>query len=135
MFPYLDANRFTYAFIDSRGYGNSRHMNGDYTASEIASDAMSLAHELGWKRYHVVGHSMSGLTAQQMIVDANGAVKSACLLTPVPACGLQLPPEGKQMFRAASGNGQAKRGIIDFSPEAGSRLLGSTGWCNNVRQR
>lgn len=122
MFPYLDKNSYTYAFIDHRGYGLSRALAGEHTVDEMSSDAVELAASLGWKKYNLVGHSMGGLPLQQLIVNGGGAVESACALTPVPACGMQLPAEHKSMFEAASGSPEHKRGIIDFS--TGSRLSG-----------
>ena len=38
MFDFLDVERFSYAFIDIRGYGHSRDEAGDYTMAEIAID-------------------------------------------------------------------------------------------------
>src|SRR5580698_6246846 len=38
VFDYLDADNFTYAFIDIRGYGHSRNVSGDYSIGEVASD-------------------------------------------------------------------------------------------------
>ncbi|NJS36834.1 MAG: alpha/beta fold hydrolase [Brachymonas sp.] len=67
--PYLDPTAHTYVFADARGYGTSRHLTGAYTADEMASDAFRLVDELGWTRFHVVGHSMTGLVAQRMAVD------------------------------------------------------------------
>ena len=64
MLPYLDTETFTYAFVDFRGYGQSRNQAGAHTMAEISADAVALADHLGWKRFHVVGHSMGGTTAR-----------------------------------------------------------------------
>src|SRR5205807_9866641 len=63
IFDCLDTNSCTYAFIDIRGYGNSRHLSGSYTIGEVAADAIALADQLGWREFHVVGHSMGGKAA------------------------------------------------------------------------
>ena len=47
MFDYLDVRRFSYAFIDIRGYGHSREQAGDYTMAEIAADTIALAELAG----------------------------------------------------------------------------------------
>ena len=47
IFNSLDFARFTYAFIDIRGYGSSRGIEGEYTMAEIARDVVVLAEELG----------------------------------------------------------------------------------------
>src|SRR5690348_6713660 len=87
MLPYRDGERFTYAFIDSRGYGKSRDQKGAYTMREIAIDAIALADHFGWKRFHAIGHSMGGVAIQRLMLDAPGRVASLVALTPVPACG------------------------------------------------
>lgn len=60
IFDCLDGNRYTFAFIDIRGYGNSRHVSGEYSIGEVAADAIPLADQLGWHQFHVVGRSMGG---------------------------------------------------------------------------
>lgn len=55
MFDALDATGCTYAFVDIRGYGNSREVSGQFTIGEVAADAIALADQLGWHEFHVVG--------------------------------------------------------------------------------
>jgi pimeloyl-ACP methyl ester carboxylesterase len=59
MFDLLDKSRYSWAFVDIRGYGNSRNLDGAYSIEEIAHDSIQLADELGWRDFHVVGHSMA----------------------------------------------------------------------------
>ena len=66
----LDADRYTYAFFDIHGYGNSRDISGPYSIGGVAADAIALADQLGWKEFHVVGHSMGGKAAQKIAMDA-----------------------------------------------------------------
>jgi pimeloyl-ACP methyl ester carboxylesterase len=115
MFPYLDSDTFTYAFLDYRGYGASRDMDGEHTMSEIASDAIELADHLGWKRFHVVGHSMGGMAMQRTAIDANGRVKCGVAITPVPASGVPLDEDGQALFGGAPDNDENRRAIIDFT--------------------
>ena len=104
VWPILDEQRFTYAFMDHRGYGLSRDLVGDYTAQEAANDGLRLADELGWRRFHVVGHSMSGMVAQRLAADAPARLKSLIAVTPVPASGVRLDPDGFAMFSSALTN-------------------------------
>ncbi len=46
LIPYLDPSAYTYVFADVRGYGNSRHLAGDYSVEEVAADAFRLAGQL-----------------------------------------------------------------------------------------
>jgi pimeloyl-ACP methyl ester carboxylesterase len=89
--PYLDREAFSYVFADLRGYGRSSPLAGEYTAGEAAGDAFALADALGWGRFHVVGHSMSGLIVQRMALDdwtrGERRLKSVVAITPVAADG------------------------------------------------
>lgn len=101
VWPILDEDRFSYAFMDHRGYGLSRQIGGEYTAREAAADGLRLADELGWQRFHVIGHSMSAMVAQRIAADAPTRLKSLIAVTPVPASGIALDPDGYAMFTSA----------------------------------
>jgi 3-oxoadipate enol-lactonase len=75
VWPMLDGNRFTDAFMDHR-YGLSRQIAGEYTASEAAGDGLHVAGAFGWQRFHVIGHSMSGMVARRLALDAPPRIKS-----------------------------------------------------------
>lgn len=91
---FFDTRNFTYAFAEVRGYGGSRNLPGEYTPAEAAADVLALADNLGWARFHVVGHSMSGMLAQRVVLDGGDRILSAVLNTPVAASGLSFSPEG-----------------------------------------
>lgn len=122
MFPYLDTDTFTYAFLNYRGYGLSRDMAGEYSMAEISADAIGLADDLGWDRFHLIGHSMGGMAIQRVALDAPGRVKSMVALTPVPACGVPLDDDGRALFHGAPDNDDNRRMILDFT--TGNRLSG-----------
>ena len=111
MFPALDTERFTYAFIDYRGYGLSKAMSGKYTMDEIGQDARSLADHLGWDRFHVMGHSMGGKGVQWMMAHATERVKSGVAVTPPPACELPFEKEVHALFEGAADHPK-NRGMI-----------------------
>lgn len=114
MLPYLDGDRFSYALVDLRGYGKSRHLRGDYTAAEISRDCLTLADRLGWERFHVVGHSMTGLAAQRIAIDAKGRVKSATAVCPMSAAGSPAPDEALAFFANTIRDDDAFRRLIGF---------------------
>ncbi len=122
MFPYLDTDTFTYAFVNYRGYGASRDMDGEHTMAEIAADAIGLADHLGWERFHVIGHSMGGMAMQRVALDAPSRVKSGVAVTPVPASGVPLDEDGRALFGGAPDNDDNRRMILDFT--TGNRLSG-----------
>jgi 3-oxoadipate enol-lactonase len=93
LLPYLDTERFTYAFADLRGYGESRDMPGTFTCDEAASDALAVADHLRWERFALVGHSMTGLVVQAIAAKAPARVTKIVAVTPVGPAGLSMPPE------------------------------------------
>jgi 3-oxoadipate enol-lactonase len=74
--PFLDGTRFTYVFADLRGYGLSRQIEGKYTVEEASRDSLELAASLGWSRFHVIGHSMTGMVSQRIALDAAAASRA-----------------------------------------------------------
>ena len=93
MLPYLNIDDYTYVFVDLRGYGCSKEMRGTYSVEEASSDAIKLINFLAWNKFHLIGHSMSGMVAQKIAVDNPSRVKSVVAITPVPACGSPGPKE------------------------------------------
>ena len=125
---YLDLGAHTYAFADIRGYGKSLQLTGNYSAEEIAGDAFRLADSLGWKRFHVVGHSMTGMAVQRMAVDdwTSGArrLKSVIAITPVSANGYPADAATRQfLWELIHERGLSEQG---FALLTGQRLL--PGW-------
>lgn len=131
MFDFLDVERFTYAFVDIRGYGNSRDQAGDYTMMEIAADVLALADDLGWNSFHIVGHSMGGKAAQKVAMDGGGRVKSVVAITPVPAFAMPADDAVFGFFSAVCDNDDTARALIGES--VGNRL--SKVWIDRVLGR
>lgn len=98
MIPYLNTDDYTYVFVDLRGYGGSKEMQGTYSAEEASSDAIKLVNLLGWDEFHLIGHSMSGMIVQKIAVDNPSRVKTVVAITPVPACGTEGPKEIMDFF-------------------------------------
>lgn len=120
MFADLDLKRFTYAFVDIRGYGNSRNESGDYTMAEIAADTLALADRLGWSNFHVVGHSMGGKAAQKVAMDGGARVSSVVAITPVPAFAMPADDAVMNFFTAACEKDDVALALIGNS--VGNRL-------------
>jgi pimeloyl-ACP methyl ester carboxylesterase len=65
--------------FDNRGIGRSQPCPGTISIEAMAADALALMERVGWSSAHVAGHSMGGLIAQQLALDAPQRVRSLCL--------------------------------------------------------
>lgn len=120
IFPYLNSADYSYVFMDYRGYGKSRHIEGDYTMAEISADVLALADSLSWNEFHLIGHSMGGMAIQRVAVDASDRISSCIAVTPVPASGLPFGDEEWDLFTGAASNDELRAMIVNHS--VGGRL-------------
>jgi 3-oxoadipate enol-lactonase len=112
--PYLDDATFTYVFADLRGYGKSRSIAGEFSVGEISRDCLTLADSLGWKRFHLIGHSMTGMATQRIAADAPDRIKSAVAICPMSAAGSPAPDEALKFFASTTESDDAFRRLIKF---------------------
>ncbi|MFI0976866.1 alpha/beta fold hydrolase [Streptomyces sp. NPDC021093] len=111
---YLDGDTFSYAFLDYRGYGDRKAVTGAYTLAEIADDTLALADALGWERFSLVGHSMGGKAAQQVLAQAPQRMRKLVGLAPVPAGPYPLDADGEALFYGAAQDRDKRLAIIDL---------------------
>lgn len=88
--PWLSRERFSYFFMDCRGYGGMRDVPGEYSIDEVAGDALALADELQLDTFSVVGHSMGGMAIERMAVRAPAASGRCWPLRLSPAVALPM---------------------------------------------
>ena len=117
---FLDRSTYTYAFMDLRGYGARQEVAGEFTMEEAAADAITLAGELGWDRFSVIGHSMGAKVAHQMLLQAPDRMDKLVGLNPVPANAVPMDEQGWELFSGAAANAGNRAAIIDFT--TGSKL-------------
>ncbi len=117
---YLDGSAYTYVFMDLRGYGDRQEVTGEFTMAEAAADAVALADELGWERFSMIGHSMSGQAVQHVLLRAPGRVRRLVALNPVPATGIRFDEEGWALFSGAADSRERRSMIITIT--TGNRL-------------
>ncbi|MEU9717741.1 alpha/beta hydrolase [Streptomyces sp. NPDC047976] len=111
---YLDPQGFSYAFLDYRGYGERRDVPGRYGLPEIADDVLALADELGWDTFSLLGHSMGGKAAQQVLARAPERVEKLIGLTPVPAGPYPMDEATHALFYGAAEDPANRRTILDL---------------------
>jgi len=73
--------RLTAIRHDLRGHGESGKPPGPYSVELFAADALALLDHLGIARCHVAGHSLGGMVAQRLAIDAPERVDRLVLLS------------------------------------------------------
>ncbi|MBR9652003.1 alpha/beta fold hydrolase [Thalassovita aquimarina] len=78
--------RFTVVCADLRGYGGSwkPEVVADYSFREMGRDQAGLMRELGFEKFHLVGHDRGARTAHRMALDFPQRVTSLTLMDIVP---------------------------------------------------
>lgn len=82
--------------VDVRGHGRSDKPAGAYSVPLFAKDVAALCDRLGLKNLHVLGHSMGGMIAFQLVVDRPELVRSLIILNSGP----DMVPRKLSMFLA-----------------------------------
>lgn len=119
--PYLSTQTFTYVFADLRGYGASRAIDGSYTLEEAATDVIALADRIGWRRFSLIGYSMSGLVVQRILQLATDRVERVVAVTSVPPAGLGMDEPAVELFRSMALASDDDR-FAALAPMWGARL-------------
>ena len=67
---------------DHRGHGGSSKLADEsaYTLATLAADLEALVAHLGWDRYALLGHSMGGMIAQEVVLRDPGRVERLVLM-------------------------------------------------------
>jgi pimeloyl-ACP methyl ester carboxylesterase len=64
-----ESGAFQAVAFDNRGFGRSSSPYGRYTSSQLAEDAADLLRHIKWTdNIHLVGHSLGGMIAQELVL-------------------------------------------------------------------
>lgn len=66
--------------FDNRGMGRSQPLGAPVTIARLAEDALAVLDAAGCPSAHIVGHSLGGLIALQLALNARARVRSLALL-------------------------------------------------------
>lgn len=106
------SDRFTLITFDNRGIGESQITNGELSIEAMAADALAIMDAEKIERFHVAGHSMGGVIAQQVALLAPERLLSLGLLCTF-ARGKQATQMTPQLFwlglRSRIGSRAARR--------------------------
>lgn len=120
--PYLDIDKFTFIFVDFRGYGLSKEIEGNFDLVEACSDIKNLISKLGLSKFHLIGHSMSSLIAQRIALDLKQRVKTLILITPIPPTGIKMSASAKEKLLQ---NVKEENGVIEQVVDGASKRYNS----------
>jgi pimeloyl-ACP methyl ester carboxylesterase len=118
--------RFEVIVYDHRGVGSSTRLDGPITIAEMAGDAAALLRALGLERAHVLGISMGGMIAQELVLAEPAMVDTLTL--GCTYCGGPMSnygsPRRDALFAAVRG-GEREEAIraafeLNLSPRAAS---------------
>jgi 3-oxoadipate enol-lactonase len=82
--PDLLAEEFHVALLDNRGVGESDAPPGPYTTAMLAADALAVLDAAGVERAHVVGTSLGGMVAQELVLGHSDRVSRLVLACTTP---------------------------------------------------
>lgn len=99
---------------DWRGCGRNPDWPADqaFTIEDLARDFLALLHERKIDEVVLVGHSLGGLIALQMMILDPRRVARAALLDPVGARGVVFDDSTYEAFRQMAGNRELTRSVI-----------------------
>ncbi len=101
--PGLVAAHYRVVSFDNRGIGESDKPAGPYTAAQMAGDALQVLDEAGIDRAHVLGASLGGMIAQELVAAAPERVEKLvlCCTTPGGPTAVPMPEVTMQLFAEA----------------------------------
>ena len=111
----IDTDAYSFAFFDLRGHGSRIDVEGDYTLDEVADDVFTLADELGWSEFALLGHSMGGAMVLRAFSRHPERITAVVGVSPVPASGVPLDEDAQALFGGAADDPANRRAIIDFT--------------------
>jgi 3-oxoadipate enol-lactonase len=102
--PGLLAQRFHVVSFDNRGFGESEAPPGPYTTAQLAQDALAVLDATEIDTAHVIGISLGGMVAQELVLTRPERVRKLvlCSTTPGGATSFPMPEQTVALMGRAS---------------------------------
>lgn len=81
---------FDLVAYDHRGIGGGDRADEPFGTADLADDAAGLIRALGWRDAHVLGISLGGMTAQELVLRHPGLVRTVAI-----GCSWAGGPDGR----------------------------------------
>ncbi len=124
----INTEQQSWAFVNYRGYGDRKDLDGPYTNAQIAADVLDVADRLEWDDFALVGHSLGGKAIQRVYADAPQRVTALIGISPIHASAFPFDDEGWKLFDGAADSEENRYTIIDYT--TGNR--NSATWINKM---
>jgi len=111
----INTEQQSWAFVNYRGYGDRKDVDGPYTNAQIAADVLEVADRLEWDDFALVGHSLGGKAIQRVYADAPQRVTALIGISPIHASEFPFDEEGWKLFEEAAGSDENRYQIIDYT--------------------
>jgi 3-oxoadipate enol-lactonase len=89
--PALLAQRFQVVSFDNRGFGESDAPPGPYTTAQLAHDALAVLDATEIDTAHVIGISLGGMVAQELVLARPERVRKLVLCSTTPGGAMSFP--------------------------------------------
>jgi pimeloyl-ACP methyl ester carboxylesterase len=110
------AERYTCLTFDNRGLGRSQPAGAPIRVEQLADDALALLDAAGWESAHVVGHSLGGSIALELVLRAPARARSLALLCTFPGGRMAAPLSARMLWHGARSRigprGSRRRGFL-----------------------
>lgn len=119
------SRQFQVILFDNRGVGQSDMPAGAYTTAMMADDAAGLLEALGIEQAHVMGISMGGMIAQELVLRHPQKVDGLILGCTTPGGPVAPPPTAEYMAYLTE---SAKMATLEEKYRAGFELGAAAGY-------
>ncbi len=100
-------------WFDNRGIGESDAIEGFPSMSELARDALRVADDAGFERFHLVGVSLGGMISQELALLAPSRLRSLTLIATHAGGAGGLVPHPRGLYHIARSFTQRGEARVD----------------------